>query len=121
MKQKKRGRNREIANPAELNRHASLIKPAIEKAVMELGFCLVNVSFTHENQENYLRLTVMNEDRPVSIDDCEVISRRAGKELDSLDTIPFSYMLEVQSKGIDENPIQRHEFVLEKIGLTVRS
>ena len=131
MKQRKRGRNRETVNLAELSKHISLVRPAIEKTVMGLGFHLVDISFTHENQENYLRLTIMHEDRLVSMDNCELISRSVGKELDSLDPIPFSYMLEVQSRGAVTAPLQginentsensRHEFVLEKIGLTVRS
>jgi ribosome maturation factor RimP len=91
--------------------------------VKELGFNLIEVSFKNENQTNYLRVTVMHDDRSVSTGDCEVVSRSVGKELDSSDLIPFSYMLEVQSKGIDKGTVQNleHEFVLEKIGLTVRS
>ena len=121
MKQNRK--NRQTVSAEEFSRYAGLVRPAVEKIVRNLGFCLVEVSFTNENQVNYLRLTVIHEDRPVSLDDCEIISRNTGKELDSLDPIPFPYVLEVQSKGINENTIQnqRHEFVLEKIGLTVRS
>ena len=123
MKQKKRGRNRQIVSPAELGRYADMIRSAVEKIVRNLGFYLTDLLFVHENQENYLRLTIMHEDRSVSLDDCEIVSRNVDKELDSLDPIPFSYMLEVQSRGISERSFQEqgHEFVLEKIGLTVRS
>ncbi len=131
MKQRKRDKNKQKGNPAELSRYAGIIRPAVEKAVRNLGFNLVEVSFINENQENYLRLTILHEDRPVSIDDCAVVSRSVGKELDSSDLIPFSYMLEVQSRGVVTTPLQgidedavqnlEHEFVLEKIGLTIRS
>ena len=125
MKQKKNRKNRQSISTAELSKYESLVRPAIEKIVRTLGFNLVEVSFINENQENYLRITVMHDERSVSTGDCEVISRDVGKELDTLDPIPFSYMLEVQSRGavINENisQNQRHEFVLEKIGLTVRS
>ena len=131
MKQKKRGRNRQIVSPAELGRYADMIRPVVEKIVRNLGFYLTNLLFVHENQENYLRLTIMHKDHSVSLDDCEIVSRNVDKELDSLDPIPFSYMLEVQSRGVVTTPLQdidkdavqnlRHEFVLEKIGLTVRS
>ena len=121
MKQRKK--NRQSVSTAELSKYKSLVQPVIEKIVISLGFHLVEVSFTNENQENYLRLTVMHEDRPVSTQDCEIISRNVGKELDTLDPMSFSYILEVQSRGAVTAPTQNpvHEFVLEKIGLTVRS
>ena len=126
MKQKKR--NRQVISTAELNKYESLVRTTVEKIVSSLGFHLVEISFTKENQENYLRLTVMHKDHPVSTHDCEIISRNVGKELDSRDPIPFAYILEVQSRGVvtttlgsavTQNPV--HEFVLEKIGLTVKS
>ena len=130
MKQRKRDKNRQMGNPAELSKYAEIIRPAIERVIRELGFHLAELLFVNENQENYLRLTVMHEDRSVSLNDCETISKKVSKELDLSDPIPFSYMLEVQSRGVDTVPMQevgentqnqRHEFVLEKIGLTVRS
>ena len=122
MKQKKKNR-RVITNTAELSKYEGLVRPSVEKIVRELGFHLIEVSFTNENQENYLRITVMHEDHPISTSDCEIISRSIGKELDTLDLIPFAYMLEVQSRGtVTASPQNfKHEFVLEKIGLTVRS
>lgn len=121
MKQKKR--NKQVVGVAELGKYKSLVRPVIEKIVSNLGFHLIEVSFIKENQENYLRLTVMHEDRPVSTLDCEIISRNVGKELDSSDPIPFAYMLEVQSRGTVAASLENleHEFTLEKTGLTVRS
>ncbi len=123
MKQKKNRKNRPLINPAEFSKCISLVQPMIEKIVMGLGFHLLEISFTSENQTNYLRLTVMHDEHPISTNDCEIISRNVGKELDSSNLIPFQYVLEIQSKGIDEDTVQNleHEFVLEKIGLTVRS
>ncbi len=105
------------------NKYVSLVFPIVEAVVKKLGLCLVDITFTNENQTNYLRLTVMHEDRSVSISDCAIISKNVGKELDSSDPIPFSYILEVQSRGVVTEPVQsqEHEFVLEKTGLTVRS
>jgi ribosome maturation factor RimP len=121
MKQKKR--NKQVISATELSKYESLVRPVTEKIVSNLGFHLVEVSFIKENQENYLRITVMHEDRPVSTFDCETISRSVGKELDSSDPIPFAYMLEVQSRGTVAVPLKNpeHEFILEKTGLTVRS
>ncbi len=112
-----------MISKSELKKHEALLFPTLEKAVRSLGFHLLDVSFVCENQENYLRLTIMHGERSVSTDDCEIVSRCVGKELDSVDSIPFPYMLEVQSRGVvtmlSQEP--QHEFVLEKIGLTVRS
>ena len=123
MKQKKNRKNGPLISTTEFSRCVSLVHPMIEKIVMGLGFHLFEISFTSENQTNYLRLTVMHNERPISTNDCEIISRNVGKELDSSNLIPFQYVLEIQSKGIDEDTVQNleHEFVLEKIGLTVRS
>ena len=131
MKSKKGRQNNQRLSTAELHKYESLVRPTIEKIVKNLGFDLIEVSFINENQESYLRLTIIHEDRPISVDDCAIVSRSVGKELDSSDSIPFSYVLEVQSRGmvtmplegINEDAVQnfKHEFVLEKIGLTVRS
>lgn len=117
-----------MVNIAELSKCENLVHPVIGEIVEGLGFHLVEVSFTNENQTNYLRITVMHDDHPVSTDDCAVISRSIGKNLDSSDLIPFSYVLEIQSRGVVTALLQEinekelnHEFVLEKIGLTVRS
>ena len=119
----KREKNRQIQtiSKAELKKYEALVSPALEKVVRSLGFHLLNASFISENQENYLRLTIMHDERSVSTNDCEIVSRGVGKELDSTDLIPFPYMLEVQSRGVVTMPSHEHEFVLEKIGLTVRS
>ncbi len=121
MKQNKR--NRKIVDIAVLKKQEALIHPVLEKVVKALGFNLFEILFVRENQENYLRLTIMHEDHPVSTNDCEIVSKSVSKELDSTDMIPFSYILEIQSKGIDEviSPSLKHEFILEKVGLTVRS
>ena len=120
---KKKNRQAQMMTKAELKKYEALVCPVIERVVKNLGFHLLEVSFVCENQENYLRLTIMHEDHSVSTNDCEVVSKGVGKELDSIDSIPFPYMLEVQSRGINEDFFQEqmHEFVLEKVGLTVRS
>lgn len=121
MKQNKR--NRQMVDTAELKKQEALVHPVLEKVVNALGFDLFELLFVRENQENYLRLTIVHKDRSVSTNDCEIVSRAVSKELDSMNTIPFPYILEIQSKRSDEaiNPLLKHEFILEKVGLTVRS
>ena len=104
----------------ELMWHIKNLEPTIEKTVSSLGFSLVNISFVNENGANYLRITIMHPEHPVFLDDCELVSKKIEKELDNKNLISFSYLLEVQSPGIEKELTQKHEFVLEKLGLTIK-
>lgn len=118
MKQKGK---RQISNE-ELNRASLEIRPFIEKVISSLGFNLFEISFVREYQENYLRLTIFHQDRKVSLDDCELISKNIEKELDEKDVVKFSYILEVQSPGIDGvDPEREYSFYLKDLGLVVSS
>ncbi len=64
------------------------------------GFELVDIEFVKEGQNWYLRIYA-DKEGGISIDDCEVISRLAEKELDKNDPIEQAYILEVSSPGID--------------------
>lgn len=100
--------------------HIKNLQPTVEKAVDSLGFRLVNISFVNENSTNFLRLTINHPEHSISIDDCELVSKKIEKELDNKNLISFSYLLEVQSPGIEKEANQKHEFVLEKLGLTIK-
>lgn len=114
-----------IVSSFELDKYSSLIKPLLEQIVKETGFEFCDLTFENENQTSYLRITIQSTKGSITLDDCEVVSRAIGKELDTKDKIPFHYVLEVQSTGInsslDESKEPQHEFFLEKAGLTVRS
>ena len=109
-------------NNQELSKHSKGLMPLFGKIVSELGFHLLELSFINENQTNYLRLTILHPDRQISLNDCEMVSKGIGKELDLKNLIPFSYILEVQSQGIDRDTKKdEHEFVLKSLGLTVKT
>jgi ribosome maturation factor RimP len=46
----------------------------------------------------------------ISLDDCERFSKRASVALDVEDLIPFSYVLEVSSPGLDRPLVQEEDF-----------
>ncbi|MCR4427223.1 MAG: ribosome maturation factor RimP [Firmicutes bacterium] len=77
-----------------------------EVAASSFGLSVVDTEFVKESGYWYLRIYI---EKPggVSIDDCADLSERVGAELDRLDFIPASYMLEVSSSG--EKPIRRDE------------
>jgi len=90
--------------------------PVVEKIVAGVGFRLLKLAFVNESGRYCLRLTITHLDHPISLDDCELVTKEVEKELDLKDPIPFPYVLEVESLGIRE-----HEFVLENLGLIIKS
>lgn len=68
------------------------------------GIDLVDVEYAREGGQWYLRVYI---DRPggVSMDDCTWVNEELGRQLDRLDPIPQSYVLEVSSSG--EKPLRR--------------
>lgn len=115
-------RNRQISKE-ELTRCAEKLHPWIRDVISGLGFGLLEISFVNENNLNYLRVTISHKDQKITLDDCERASREVGKQLDLTDPIPFPYMLEVQSPGINYNSdkIFEHQFLLKDLNLVVYS
>ncbi|MBU5590645.1 ribosome maturation factor RimP [Clostridium sp. MSJ-4] len=73
-----------------------LIRPIVE----EKGYELYHVEFVKDDGENYLRVYIENE-RGISLEDCEKVSRPISDMLDEKDPISSSYYLEVSSPGIN--------------------
>ncbi|NBP48315.1 MAG: ribosome maturation factor RimP [Alphaproteobacteria bacterium] len=81
-----------------------------EDAVTELGFGLVRVQFSG-GQAGRNQLQIMaepKEDREMTVEDCQMLSRHISALLDVDDPIGSAYVLEVSSPGIDR-PLTRLE------------
>ncbi len=65
----------------------------------ELNFELVDVEFVKEAGTDYLRVYI---DKPggITVDECEIVSRRMNDILDEQDFIEESYIFEVSSPGL---------------------
>ena len=75
----------------------------------EEGYELYNVEFVKEGKDWFLRVYIDKLDAtPISMDDCEKVSRFLSEILDKEDPITQNYYLEVSSPGID-----RELFTLE--------
>jgi len=74
--------------------------PLIEKA----GFELVDLEYQKEGNNWVLRFFIDHENG-IDHQACELVSNLVGDELDRLDPIPHSYLLEVSSPGI-ERPLK---------------
>jgi len=79
------------------------ISQIIEAAIEELGFSLVRVLYSG-GQAGRNQLQIMaepKEDRDMTVEDCQQISRHVSALLDVEDPISSAYVLEVSSPGID--------------------
>ena len=79
------------------------ISEIIEGAVEELGFSLVRVLYSG-GQAGRNQLQIMaepKEERDMTVEDCQMISRHVSALLDVEDPISGAYVLEVSSPGID--------------------
>ena len=84
------------------------ISQIIEAAIEELGFSLVRVLY-NSGQAGRNQLQIMaepTEDRNMTVEDCQTISRHVAVLLDVEDPISSPYVLEVSSPGIDR-PLTR--------------
>ena len=86
------------------------ISQIIEDAVNELGYTLVRVQFSGgQAGRNQLQImTEPKEDREMTVEDCQMLSRHISVLLDVDDPIASAYFLEVSSPGIDR-PLTRIE------------
>jgi ribosome maturation factor RimP len=86
------------------------ISQIIEDAVNELGYTLVRVQFSGgQKGRNQLQImTEPTEDREMTVEDCQMLSRHISVLLDVDDPIESAYVLEVSSPGIDR-PLTRIE------------
>ena len=89
----------------------SIIKRSIEPALQNLGFRLVRILFSGGKKTGGNKLQIMAEpieDREMTVEDCEKISRHVATLLDVEDPISSAYVLEVSSPGVDR-PLTRVE------------
>lgn len=71
-------------------------------ALAAAGFALVDLEYVQSGGAWVLRFFVeRTDDTPVTIADCQTVSRLLDPLLDTADIVPGAYVLEVSSPGID--------------------
>ena len=80
----------------------------------EHNFELVDVEYVKEAGNWYLRAYI-DKEGSISVDDCEVISRKLGDWLDKEDFISESYILEVSSPGLGR-PLKKEKDFKRSLG-----
>lgn len=82
----------------------------VEERLGRLGYELVELQRAGNTQRPVIRLRVERQalDRPVSLDDCTIVSRDLEGWLDNGGRLPARYVLEVSSPGL-ERPLTREK------------
>lgn len=91
-------------------RTEELLLPILE----ELDFELVDVEYVKEGSSYYLRAYI-DKEGGITVDDCEVVSRRMSSLLDEQDYIEESYIFEVSSPGLGR-PLKKEKDYVRSMG-----
>lgn len=86
------------------------ITPLVENTLMRFGFIPVEIDFVRENNKDILKIFIYSKTKPVTLDDCERISRSLDEFLDEL--IEFKYSLEVSSPGLTRKLKSEKEYLI---------
>jgi|SRR5690625_3625493 len=90
-------------------RTEELVQPILE----QLGLELFDIKYVKEGPDWYLRVFI-DKDTGVTLEECELVSTRLGKELDDHDIIKGAYYLEVSSPGV-ERPLETKEDFVKNV------
>lgn len=78
----------------------------IAPSILAMGYEIVRVRLSGKERPTLQIMADRADDAPISVDDCEAISRSVSAILDVEDPIKAAYVLEVSSPGIDR-PLTR--------------
>ena len=98
----------------EVNRLEVLeaITPLIENTAMRFNLVPIEIDFSKENHRWFLRIYLYSQDRSITLEDCENVTRSLEGFLDEL--IPVKYYLEVSSPGLERKFKSEKEFIIFK-------
>ncbi|MCC7530116.1 MAG: hypothetical protein IT342_16445 [Candidatus Melainabacteria bacterium] len=88
-----------------------------EKIAAPLGFQVVDVRLTQQGRRRSVEVTIFSHTKSVGLSDCEAVSRQLGEVLEQQSNgkpaiIEGSYVLEVQSPGIERELKTAREFLV---------
>ena len=93
------------------------IKELVTKPITDLGYRVYDVMYVKEGKDNFLRIFIDN-DKGISLDDCEKVNDAITDMLDEADLIKDQYFLEISSPGVERN-IRKDKHFEESIGKEV--
>jgi len=71
---------------------------------------LFEIEINTSSKRWLLRIFIDSFERPISIDDCEKVSKELSLLLDAEDFIPHSYILEISSPGVERKLRGKEDF-----------
>jgi ribosome maturation factor RimP len=83
----------------------------VEKVLLNLDFEMYDLEYFKQGKRWVLRVFIDNAERPISINDCEIVSKELSAILDYYDVIPDSFLLEVSSPGIERKLKKNSDFI----------
>ena len=87
------------------------VSKTIAPVIEDMGFALVHVEMTSENNSAVLRVLAENAvTKELNIDDCARLSRAVGTLLDVEDVIQGAYRLELSSPGVARPLVREADF-----------
>ncbi|MBR7117568.1 MAG: ribosome maturation factor RimP [Clostridia bacterium] len=95
------------------------VREAILPTVTELGYDIWDITYSKIGADYHLEITIDNE-RGITIDDCERVHRAIDPILDECDPIEGFYYLEVSSPGI-ERELRTDDHITASIGMPVEA
>ena len=93
------------------------IEELVTKPITDLGYRVYDVMYVKEGKDNFLRIFIDN-DKGISLDDCEKVNDAITDMLDEADIIKDQYFLEIFSPGVERN-IRKDKHFEESIGKEV--
>ncbi len=88
------------------------ITPLIENTAMRYNLIPIEIDFSKENHRWFLRIFLYSQERSITLEDCEKVTRSLEDFLEEL--IPVKYYLEVSSPGLERKFKSEKEFVIFK-------
>ena len=87
--------------------------------IADMGLECLGVEYSPSHGNSLVRVYIDAADRPVTVDDCEIVSRQVSATLDVNDPIQGRYTLEVSSPGIDR-PLYTPEHFARFVGQSAK-
>ena len=85
------------------------IRGVVERTVDAEGYELVELELKGGGDRRVLRVFI-DKIEGISHRDCQLISEQVGTVLDVEDVVPFSYVLEVSSPGVDRKLVKESDY-----------
>lgn len=93
---------------------SSKVEAMLELFLEENALCIYKIDYKKVgkdwNLDVYLDKPEGSEEEFVNVDECELVNRFLGDELDKMDIIPHQYTLSVASAGLDRELIREDDF-----------